>query len=215
MDEDLVAINESLKKQKIINFYKKNKKKIYLFICAILILIFGIYFYSEKKNEDKKVLADNYIQAKQLIKDNQNEKAKNILKGIILKNDKTYSSLSLFLLLDSSIDLGNLEIIKYFDHIISKNSKLEAEEKNLLIYKKAIFISDFSNESLILQTLNPLINSKSVWSSNSLVLLGDYFLNKGDLIKSKEFYEKAISSEYINKDVLEKAKNKLKVLVSG
>ena len=215
MDEDLVAINESLKKQKIINFYKKNKKKIYLFICAILILIFGIYFYSEKKNEDKKVLADNYIQAKQLIKDNQNEKAKNILKEIILKNDKTYSSLSLFLLIDSSIDLENLEIIKYFDYIINKNSKLEAEEKNLLIYKKAIFISDFSNESLILQTLNPLINSKSIWSSNSLVLLGDYFLNKGDLIKSKEFYEKAISSEYINKDVLEKAKNKLKVLVSG
>ena len=134
---------------------------------------------------------------------------------LILKNDKTYSSLSLFLLIDSSIDLENLEIIKYFDYIISKNSKLEAEEKNLLIYKKAIFISDFSNESLILQTLNPLINSKSVWSSNSLVLLGDYFLNKGDLIKSKEFYEKAISSEYINKDVLEKAKNKLKVLVSG
>ena len=37
----------------------------------------------------------------------------------------------------------------------------------------------------------------------------------GDLIKSKEFYGKAISSEYISEDLLEKVKSKLMVLASG
>ena len=59
---------------------------------------------------------------------------------------------------------------------------------NLLRLKKAIFISENSKEEEILELLNPIINSNSVWKLQSAKFLGDYYFSIKQLKKAKEFY---------------------------
>ncbi|GIS77433.1 MAG: hypothetical protein CM1200mP13_07920 [Candidatus Pelagibacterales bacterium] len=51
------------------------------------------------------------------------------------------------------------EINQYFDIIINETN-LEKEIKNLIIYKKGLFNSEFENENNLMLILNPLIKSK-------------------------------------------------------
>ena len=39
----------------------------------------------------------------------------------------------------------------------------------------------------MLKTLNPIINSKSIWKENATKFLEVYFLQKGDFLKAKEY----------------------------
>ena len=70
-----------------------------------LILLIGLVsfsFYLEIKDKKKTLLADNYIEAKIYLENGQRDKAKNSLKEIIFADDSTYSTLSLFLMLDEN-----------------------------------------------------------------------------------------------------------------
>ena len=69
------------------------------------------------------------------------------------------------------------EINSYFDTLIEK-TPLDEEIKNLVIYKKALFNADQAQESDLLNILNPLINSKSVWKSHAFIFNGRVFLFK-------------------------------------
>ena len=103
------------------------------------------------------------------------------------------------------------KILQLFDHVI-KDSILDSEQKNLLIYKKAVAISGFADEALMLNTLNPLINSKSLWKGLSLTLLGDYFFYKDDFLKAKEFYQRTLLEKDLSNYILGKARNKLELI---
>ena len=87
-----------------------------------------------------------------------------------------------------------------FDVLIKKTS-LDKEIKNLIIYKKALFNADFANESDLLNILNPLINSQSVWKSHALYLMAEYFYSKDQKQKSKEFFNQIINLENSNQDI--------------
>ena len=116
---------------------------------------------------------------------------------IINKKNKTYSPLSLFFLIDNNLETSKEKINNYFDKIINEVD-LEGEIKNLTIYKKALFISDFANEDELINTLNPIINSESIWKSHSLYLLAEFFFSKGEKQKAKEFFEKILILENSN-----------------
>ena len=74
-----------------------------------------------------------------------------------------------------------------FDELINE-TKLDNEIKNLIIYKKALFNSDFVSENDLLQILNPIINSESIWKSHSLYLVAEYFYSKNRKAKSKRIF---------------------------
>ena len=97
-----------------------------------------------------------------------------------------------------------------FQTIINDTS-LDKEIKNLVIYKKALFyvaeIDD--NENGLLDILNPLINSESVWKSHALYLMGEYYYSKNQKQKAKEFFEKIIASENINPDINKEVQKRL------
>jgi len=95
-----------------------------------------------------------------------------------------------------------------FDILINKTS-LETEIKNLIIYKKALYNADTSNESELLSILNSLINSKSVWKSHALYLLAEYFYSKNEKQKSKEFFNQILSIENANQDIIKEAQKRL------
>ena len=60
---------------------------------------------------------------------------------LINENDATYSPLALYFLIDNNLIDNKNEINSLFDKLINETS-LDAEIKNLIIYKKALFNSD-------------------------------------------------------------------------
>ena len=148
------------------------------------------------------------------MEDGEKNKAKNILREIIYANDATYSTLSLFLILDKELIVEKEVLLSLFNHVL-ENNKFNEEAKNLIILKKAIFQSDFISEPELLETIKPVINSDSLWKPHGLMLLGDYFFYQQEFIKSKEFYLKILSLKNLQTDLYEQAKSQLALIANN
>ena len=68
---------------------------------------------------------------------------------------------------------------------------------------------DKSSEGDLLNILNPLINSKSVWKSHALYLMAEYFYAKDQNQKAREFFNQIISLENSNSDIKLEAQKRL------
>jgi len=168
----------------------------------------SISFYSESKEKKKILLSDNYQSAKVYLGNGDRNKAKKILKTIIFANDSTYSTLSLFIILNESLIISQEELANLFDHVL-ENNKFEKEVKNLIIFKKALFQSNFVTELELLEGIKPLINTETVWKSHALLLLGDYFASKKEYLKAKEFYMQILSLKNLHKELYNQARSQL------
>ena len=131
------------------------------------------------------------------------------LKEIIQVKDKTYSPLAFYFLMDKGLIQKKDEINKYFDIIINEIN-LDKEIKNLTIFKKALYNSDFANENELLEILNPVIKSESVWKPHSLYLMAEYYFSKNQKQKSKEFFEQIISLDKSNSKIKIQAQKRLR-----
>ena len=208
MDEDTSIIDNRTRNERIKNFIINNKKKLISLIIAFIILIISFYSYQiylDKKRED---ISNRYNSA--IIEYEAANKSKiiPILKDIIDTKDATYSPLALYFIIDNNLINDKNEINSFFDILIDKTS-LDIEIKNLIIYKKALFNADEINEIDLLNILNPLLNSDSVWKSHALYLVAEFFYSKGEKQKSKDFFEKIVSTENSNTDILTSAKRRL------
>ena len=99
-DNEIQNLGVLTSKEKIVNYYNNNKLLIYTSLFALLIIIFSIIFYLEIKEKKRETLANNYIDAKIYLANDNKNKAEEVLRAIIFENDKTYSTLSLFLVLN-------------------------------------------------------------------------------------------------------------------
>ena len=208
MDEDTSIIDNRTRNERIKNFIINNKKTLISLIIVFIILIISFYSYQiylDKKRED---ISNRYNSA--IIEYEASNKSKIIptLKDIINAKDATYSPLALYFIIDNDLINDKNEINSFFDILIDKTS-LDIEIKNLIIYKKALFNADQINEIELLSILNPLLNSDSVWKSHALYLVAEFFYSKGEKQKSKDFFEKIISTENSNTDILTSAKRRL------
>tara|TARA_B100001057_G_scaffold388546_1_gene396006 strand:+ start:273 stop:917 length:645 start_codon:yes stop_codon:yes gene_type:complete len=204
MDEEITIINEKTRNEKIKNFFIENKKILIISITAIIILIIGFYSYQAYKVSHKKKVSDKYnISIIDFKNGNKSEVVLSMLE-IIGEKDSTYSPLALYFLIDNGLIESRKEVNDLFDILINKTS-LENEIKNLIIYKKALYNADSTEENKLLDILNPIINSKSVWKSHSLYLIAEYFYSKGEKQKSKEFFNQIISLENGNQDIKKEA----------
>ena len=209
MNENLSEVQyDPTRKSKLKKFYEANKILIFSFILALIIVLASVSFYSEIKEKKKTLFSDNYIEAKVYLENNDRNKAINILKTIIFANDGTYSVLSLFLILNENLIVDQEELSNLFDHVL-ENNKFEKEIKNLIIFKKALFQSNFVSELELLEAVNPLINTKSLWKPHALLLLGDYFVYKKEYLKAKEFYLQILSLKNLHKELREQARSQL------
>jgi tetratricopeptide (TPR) repeat protein len=127
---------------------------------------------------------------------------------IIKKKDKTYSTLALYFIIDNEIQASNEEINQYFDIIINEVN-LDKEIKNLIIYKKGLFNSEFETENNLISILNPVIKSESIWKSHALYLIAEYFFDKNQNQKAKEFYNKILTYDKSNKNIRLEAEKRL------
>ena len=212
MPENLFEAQYDLtKKSKLKKFYDSNKILIFSSI-LILIIFFGTFnLYLIKKENEKILLSENYVQAKIYLADGKKSEAVNILKNVIFSNDPTYSTLCLFLILNENLITDYNELIVLFDHVL-ENNNFEKEIKNLLTYKKSLLISNFVTESELLEGIKPLLNTESLWKPHALLLLGDYFLSKNEHSKAKEFYTQILSINNLQKDLYNQARSQLFII---
>ena len=84
---------------------------------------------------------------------------------------------------------------------VTRVTRVTAVIINLIIYKKALYNSDFETENNLLKMLSPIINSDSIWKPHALYLLGEYFLAKNEKQKSKEFFETILLLENGNSKI--------------
>ena len=199
------------KKSKLKKFYESNK--IFIFsIIFILVMFYGSFsFYLENKEKQNILLSENYLQAKIYLEEGDKNKAMNLLKEVIFANDPTYSSLCLFLIMNQNLITDYKELSDLFDHLL-ENNKFSREVRNLLIYKKALLNSNFVNESELLESIRPLLNTETLWKPHGLILLGDYFVSKGEHMKAKEFYQKIFTIKNLQKDFYYHASSQLALI---
>ena len=202
-NEPIQAQYDLTKKSRLKKFYDNNKLIIFSTIFIFIIGIFSYSFYLKTKEDKKKLLSENYIEAIILLESNKKNDARHILKTIVMSNDKIYSSLSLFLLLNENLIEDKNELNNLFNHLL-ENNNFDKEIENLIIYKRALFQSNFVDESVLLETLKPLINSKTLWKPHALLLLGDYFLYKKEFLKAKEFYSQILALKDFNDNEIQR-----------
>ena len=209
MNENLFeAQYDVTKKSKLKKFYEANKILIFSAILSLIIVIASVIFYSETKEKKKILLSDNYLTAKVYLENGDKNKAKSVLKTVIFANDSTYSTLSLFLILNENLIVDQDELSNLFDHVL-ENNKFENEIKNLIIFKKALFQSNFVSELELLEAVKPLINTETIWKAHALLLLGDYFASKKEYLKAKEFYVQILSLKNLHNELYNHARSQL------
>jgi hypothetical protein len=208
MEEDISIINSNTRQEKVRNFFVNNKNKIISTIVILVIILVGAYSFDSYKTNKKKEISNKFNSTTLSHSDNTKELTIQNLVEIINEQDPTYSALSLYFIIDNKLISNQAEINSYFDILIKKTS-LDKEIKNLVIYKKALFNSDQAQESDLLNILNPLINSESVWKSHALYLMAEYFYSKDQKQKSKEFFNQIISLENPNSDIKLQAERRL------
>ena len=208
MDEDLTAINTTTRNEKIKNFFIKNKKKLVISLSLIILLILSYFAYGEFDKRNKIKIANKYNNSiiNYISGDKLNIESEMI--KIINAKDKTYSPLALYFLLDNNIINSKEKINSLFDILINE-IKVDKEINNLIIYKKALYNSEFETENNLLKILNPVINSESIWKSHGLYLMAEYFLSKNEKQKSKEFFEKILILENSNPQIKLEAQKRI------
>ena len=173
-----------------------------------MLLLFSYFGYQEYKKRTKLEIAEiyNQITLKEITIENTNEIEQ--LVKIIKEKDPIYSALSLYFIIENDLVNDQKEINNFFDLVIK--SQEEKEIKNLIIYKKAMYNADKISENELLDILNPILKSESVWKSHALLLMADYFEHNNNLIKSKDFLEEIVNSELVNNEIRIEAERRLK-----
>jgi predicted negative regulator of RcsB-dependent stress response len=208
MNEEITIINSNTRNERIKNFFVNNRKNLIIVFSIILVVIIGYISMLEMK-ERAKIKLGNQFNITTLNFDKEDKQITiDQLTKLINENDVTYSPLALYFIIDNNLIDNNNEINILFDVLIKKTN-LSEEIKNLIIYKKALFNSDFSTENDLLQILNPIINSESIWKSHSLYLIAEYFYSKNEKQKAKEFFNQIILLPSVNNDIKVKSQKRL------
>jgi hypothetical protein len=214
MNENLFETQYDVtKKSKFRRLYDANKLLIFSTLFVLIITSISFSFYTVSREKKQILLADNYMVAIFYLQNNERDKGRKILKEIILANNRTYSTLSLFLILDEDLVDDQREISNLFDHLLA-NNKFEQEVKNLIIFKKTLFLSNFANELEMVENAKQLINTNTLWKPHALLLLGDYFSSKKQYLKAKEFYVQILSLQNLNIELYEQARSQLLVITN-
>ena len=200
MDEEISIIDTNARNEKVKNFFVNNKKKLIAITIIFLILVTGYFSFDAFKKKEKVNLANKFNLTIINFKTENSEKTIEDLINIIKENDNTYSPLALYFLIDNNLVNEQEEINFLFDELINKTN-LEEEIKNLNIYKKALFNSSFVTENELLQILNPIVNSESIWKSHSLYLIAEYFYAKDEKQKAKEFFNQILLLPNANNEI--------------
>ena len=208
MDEEITIINEKTRNEKIKNFFIENKKLLISSIIILILIILGFYSYQIYKEDHLRKISDKFNSAVIDYKNGDKNKTTLLMKEVVTDKNSTYSPLALYFLIDNDLIKDLKEINSLFDVLI-KETSLDLEIKNLIIYKKALYNANYVDEKDLLDIVKPLMNSNSVWKSHTLYLVAEYFYSKNEKQKSKEFFNQILNIENANQDIIKETQKRL------
>jgi predicted negative regulator of RcsB-dependent stress response len=209
MDEEVTIIDSNTRNEKIRSFFINNKKNLIVGFSIIIVVIIGYLSIKEIKEQAKIKLANQFNITVINYKTEDKQITIDQLTKLINENDTTYSPLALYFLIDNDLIDNKNEINALFDEVINETN-LDGEIKNLIIYKKALFNSDFVSENDLLQILNPIINSESIWKAHSLYLIAEYFYSKNEKKKAIEFFNQILILSNVNSEIKSQTQKRIK-----
>ena len=208
MDEDISIINTNTRNERIKNFFIQNRKKIIAGLVVITILLISYFAFGEYQDRKKIKISKTFNSITLNYSESNKEKTAKDLIQLVNEKNSTYSPLSLYFIIDNELINQKNTINELFDIIIDE-TPLDKEIKNLNIYKKALYNADDSNENDLLNILNPVIKSESVWKSHALYLMAEFFYSKNEMQKSKEFFNQIVNLENANQEIQLEARKRL------
>lgn len=156
-------------KDAIQSFFNNNKKKFFLFISIVIAITITLFLWKDNNHEKNILISEKYTKAQVLLSKNEKEAATKHYEEIILSKNKFYSLLALNVILEKNLIDDKKKILQYFD--ILENLKLSTEGKNIVIFKKALYLMKFDDEQKGKKILKDLINKKSNLKSASEELI--------------------------------------------
>ena len=175
-------IKESLFKEKIEKFYKKNKILIIVFFTILIItpIFIQINSYLNKKNNEN--LLEQYLKAESLIKKDDNQ-ALEILENLTNSQNQTIQKLALNRTVDIYLNQGQKDkALLQFEKIRDFDNKLFDELNNV---KQVILKFDTIKESEILELLK-IDNKNDSFILIKKKLLYDFYIKSNQLNKAKQ-----------------------------
>ena len=146
-------------KSRLTIFYKENKIKTLMFFFGILILLVSIILveaFNKKKNIQ---ISEEFIKAGILYTGDEISKSKKIYENILKSNNSFYSILALNNIIEKGLEKNNAKVLEYFD-IVEKSQK-KKEQKDILNFKKALYLLKYQNNQDAKILLNELVDSDS------------------------------------------------------
>ena len=125
-------------KEKIINIYNLNKKKINITILIFILFTVSTIFVKFKKEKENNLIAEKYIKAGIYLSTDQNNNAKILLEEIILSKNKFYSILALNTIIEKNLILDHKKIIDYM--VLAEDITKTSDQKELLLFKKGLYL---------------------------------------------------------------------------
>ena len=157
-------------KDRVISFFKRNRNKLIILVGIVILLAIYLIVSDIYKKKETNSISEKYIQVGLLLSSNENEKSKILLEEIILSKNKFYSILALNILLENNLENDKNKILNYFQIV---GSLINKSYKDLIVFKKALYLIKNSEIEKGEKILNDLIDSDS-----SLKLIAAEILSK-------------------------------------
>ena len=146
-------------KSRLIHFFDKNKFRFFILISLIVIAIFALSLLQINVKKKNSLIAEKYIQAGIFLANKKNADATLIFEEIIESKNKFYSILSLNTILEKKLLTDKKKILLLFKKI--EKIKTTKEQKDLIIFKKALFLINNSEFEEGKKLLQEIIDSQS------------------------------------------------------
>ena len=150
--ENKIDINNRLS-----NFYKLNKVKIFTIIIFSFVVVISIFLLKHNNKKNNILIAEKYVEAGLQLSKNNKENARNLYEEIILSKNKFYSILSLNTIIENDLIKDNERVLNYFE--LLKNLNFSKNKQDFLILKQALYLIKSSKKKEGEQLLKDLIKN--------------------------------------------------------
>ena len=150
--------NKTQAKDRLQSLFLQNRKKIFIFLAFIIITIISLIFNQNYEKKQNILAAEKYVRAQIQLSLNKND-AKNLLEEIILSKNKFYSILALNTIIEKKLFDDSVKVLNFFE--IVEDINYSEEKKDLIIFKKALYLLKISKIKEGNNLLNNLIKKDS------------------------------------------------------
>ena len=151
--------NKKKLKEKLILFLNTNKKIIYFFLIVLIIVSSSITFIKISNNKTNSLISEKYIKAGLYLSSKNLEQSKALYEEIIFSNNNFYSILALNSILEENLEDDKKKVLEYFKEV--ESMKVSEEQKDIVVFKKALFLIKTSSVKEGNKILKNLIEKNS------------------------------------------------------